>query len=151
MKLLMMLLGLACVGRASIITIDGTMSLVWQYNLTTSAFTDITLPEMDVQLVINDNDIVGDSGRYSLSGAQIDDPLFELMGYNISAWNEVDNSAFIWNEPSWNATWTTFVEDLSGPDGGDERWMEFNNGPLMTDPSSFLLLSLRPTCSLRHM
>lgn len=134
---LMMLLGLGWVGRASIITIDGTMSLAWQYDLATNEFNNITLPVMDVQVVINDTNLVGGNGSYNLTGVEIDDSLFGLLGYDTSAWAELDNSANISNETSWNETWITFVEDLSGPDGGDERWMEFNSGPLMADPNNF--------------
>jgi|ERR1035437_5612542 hypothetical protein len=135
---LVVILGLSWIGRANVITIDGTMSLAWEYNLNTNTNVDISLPVMDIRVLIDDGSPrIGIWNYTFFNSVEIDSPLFGLLGYDTSSWIELDNLAEASNEPSWNSTWLTFVEDLSGIGGGDERWMEFNSGPMMADPNNF--------------
>lgn len=126
MKVLLCLVMLIAPLCASQITIDGTMSLVWQYDLTTNQFNNVTMPVMPVHVVINESVPVGVTGSYNVGSVTITEPLYA----NSTA---LYNSTGILNEPSWQETWITLVDSYSN----DFRWMEFNNGPLMTNPNNF--------------
>lgn len=111
---------------AAQITIDGTMSLVWQYDLHMNQFNTVNISVMPVQVVINESVPTGSNGRYTVGNVSILAPLYAPTPASIG-------SASIWNEPSWNETWITLEQDFSS----DARWMEFNNGALMTNPDNF--------------
>ena len=135
---------------ADTITLNFTMAMVWQYNLGTSTFDSIQPLTMDVQAVIDDQ-VTGtivfspDTIRTNFGAARIDSPLSGLidLGYDVStlAYSTSGMSAQ-GNNGSFNETWLTISEELSGSGYDWEKSLENNDVPPMTDPANFTTADL---------
>ena len=87
---LMLLVAPLCAGQ---IIIDGTMSLVWQYDLTTNQFTNVQVAAMPVHVVINEVTPTGGIGNYNIGSVLITESLYTVS-------TPLYNSVSISNEPS---------------------------------------------------
>lgn len=127
--------------RASTITLDGTMSLVWQYDLTTSSFNTVAPLTVNVHATIEDQ-VTGtlvfspQTIRTFFGSVEIDSPLFSLLGFDTSILIETGSGSSAQGNNSTNDTWLTFSEDLTANTFSEERWIEFGSPP-MTDPANF--------------
>jgi hypothetical protein len=127
--------------RASTITLDGTMSLVWQYDLTTNSFNTVAPLTVNVHVTIDDQ-VTGrlvfspQTIRTYFGSVEIDSPLFNLLGFDTSTLIETGSGSSAQGNNSTNDTWLTFSEDLRANTFSEERLIEFGSPP-MTDPANF--------------
>ena len=142
--LLVGILGLALLPscKADTIWIEGTMSLVWQYDLSTNAFNSVVPVTIPVSLAISDEvtgqiDFGGGTVRTLFGPVHISSTLFDLLGYSsIGITSGNSGGSAQGNNGTWNATWLTFSEELAGPSYSEARWISFD-APAMPDPYTY--------------
>jgi hypothetical protein len=123
--------------RAGTITLDGTMSLVWQYDLSTGSFNTVGPLTAAVQIVIDDTPTGGtivfspDTIRTYLVGVQVYTSWPSLLGYADLV--ESDDIAFV---QSGSGLWELSLEEDWSGNPGTELGMYFLF-PSTGDPANF--------------